>query len=328
MIMEKTNYRISSFQLFFLVFAYVFSGLFIYARASLASTLLACALAAAICIVAGHICRDFSSSLDFYGAVFGKFSGLVRFLNLAFLAFAAVRALYAFSLEICAYYKGANAALVFLICVFLAAFSVFRRFSPAARFAELSAFAVFAIILLCFLGKGGEVSLSFSADDVLLSFDALGSATVIFSLYLRAVTSEDASMSDFARNGGKHPSPTLCGALGSVCAGALYLFICARGGMSNILLLLFAWMICIAGFFASAVCASDVLGVPECKKGKTAQKAVLFAALCAAGLLSRRLAPEYLWVEVSGVYNVILFGALFVLVFVGERRKIHAGSKR
>ncbi len=322
--MKETNYRISAFQLFFLVFAYVFSGLFLYAKASLTVTVLSCTFAAAICVVAGYLCRGFSSSAQFYGAVFGRFSAFVRLLSLIFIAFSGVRALYAFSRGICVYYKGASVAAVFLICAFLAVFAVFRSFSGAARFAELGAFVVAAILLLSFLGGGGDVYFFFSADEVLSSFDAFGSSAVILSLYLRVITKDDAEMSDFARNAGTHPSPVLCGVFGALFAGALYLFICVRGGMSNILLLLFAWLLCITGFFALALCASDVLGIPECEKENALRRAMFFALICAVRLLSDGLFPEYLRTEASAVYNVILPCALFAVFWARERRTSRA----
>lgn len=326
--MNKTRYRISAFQLFFLVFAYVFSGLFLFAKGSLTATAISCLFAAALCVVAGCLCRGFSSSVDFYGAVFGRFSDIVRFLSLVFIAFGGVRAIYAFSLEICAYYKNANAAAVFFVCVFLAVFAVLRSFSGASRFAELCVFAVAAIFLLCLLGRGGNVYFSFSAQEVLSSFDAFGSSAVIFSLYLRVITEDEAEMSDFARNAGVHPSPVLCGVFGALFAGLLYIFVCIRGGMSNILLLLFAWLLCMAGFFAGAVCVSDVLGIPECEKGKALRRAMLFAIIGTASVLLKGAVPEYLRAEASAFYNVIFPCVLFAVLYTRERKMSRADANK
>ena len=285
------KYSISPLQLFFFVFACVFSGLFIYGNKNVVVTLMVCALSASFCYAASAISVDVSSSKALCGGYFGRVAPIVLALSLAFVAFGVASSLSVFSEAVCDYYKNAHKGIVFFFCVFLCVFAVRNSFCTAARFAQISVFAVIAIFLLCLLGKGGEVSLSFSAQDVPFVLRAIPVLPVIISLYLRTASNEE--MSDFAKYGGLQPSKAVCGVLASLFAGAFYLFICAMGADRGILLNIFAYFLCISRFFAYAVSAVDILGIPESQKEKVPKKAMLFAALCAAAIFLYGILPEY-----------------------------------
>lgn len=285
------KYSISPLQLFFFVFACVFSGLFIYGNKNVVVTLMVCALTASFCYAASAISVDVSSSKALCEGYFGRVAPIVLAFSLSFVAFGSTISLSVFSDSVCSYYKNANKGLIFFVCVILCVFAVRNSFCTAARFAQISAFAVIAIFLLCLLGKGGEVSLSFSAQDVPFVLRAIPVLPVIISLYLRTASNEE--MSNFAKYGGLQPSKAVCGVLASLFAGAFYLFICAMGADRGILLNIFAYFLCISRFFAYAVSAVDILGIPESQKEKVPKKAMLFAVLCAAAIFLYGILPEY-----------------------------------
>ncbi len=287
----NARYGISSFQLFFFVFSCVFSGLFIYGGNNAVTTVLVCAFCAVLCTVVHYISRTFSSSRELYSAYLGRFAPVLCALSLIFVSFGGVRTLYAFSQGVTAYYKNANESVIFLSCVFLCVFAVRASFSCAARFAELCAFVIFMIFLLCLLGGGGDVLLSFSSEDVPFLLGAIPGIPVIFSLYLRTISEEE--MSDFAKYGGIQPKKAVCGVVASFAAGAFYLFVCAMGADKGILLNIFAYFLCISRFFAYAVSAVDILGIPEGEKEKTPKKAIIFAAVCAVAIFLYGVLPEY-----------------------------------
>ena len=285
------KYSISPLQLFFFVFACVFSGLFLYGDKNAITVLTVCALSASFCYAASAISFGMSSSKALYGAYFGRSAPIVLALSLAFVAFGVASSLSVFSDAVCDYYKNANKGIVFFFCVFLCVFAVRKSFCAAARFAQISVFAVIAIFLLCLLGNGGEVLLSFSSQNLPSLLGAMPALPVMFSLYLRTVSKE--KMSDFAKYGGLQPSKAVCGVLASLFAGAFYLFICAMGADRGILLNIFAYFLCISRFFAYAVSAVDILGIPESQKEKVPKKAMLFAVLCAAAIFLYGILPEY-----------------------------------
>lgn len=288
----NTGYTISSFQRFFFIFSCVFSGLFIYAGNNALITAFVCVFCAVLCTAAHFILRGFSSSGELYSAYFGRFALVINAVSLVWVAFAGVSTLYAFSQNAAAYYKNANESVIFICCIFLCAFALRGSFSGAARFAELCAFCIPAIFLLSLLGGGGEVLLSFSADDVPMLLGAIPSVPVIFSLYLR--TSEGEARSDFAKYGGWEVRGALSGACASLLAGALYLFVCAMGTERGILLNIFAYFLCISRFFAYTVSAADILDIAENESSNAPKKALLLAAVCATALFLRGNLPEFL----------------------------------
>lgn len=321
--MKKRNYSISSVQLFYLIFAFVFSGLFLYASGSLISVIISCAFVSIMSVVAGALCEGFASSEEFYAFAFGKSGSILRLISLVFLVFSSVRSLSSFSVGVTSYYKGGSATAVFAVCAAISAFAVARDFTGAARFAELCAFSLAGILLLSLLGKGGTAfDFSLSSYSLSAAFDAVGCVAVIFSLYLRNITPNDSAMSDFARNVSFQPSPVLCGVFAPILAGAAYIFVNLMGADGNILVVFFVWFFALARFFSLAICASDLLGLPECiGEGKKTRRASFFALIFAVVIFLGQTVPEEIIADAGILYNVILPCSLFAGISWKEKRE-------
>lgn len=301
---EKRNYSVSAVQLFCLVFVFTFSGLFLHAGNSLIGIVFSCVFISVISIAAGTVCGGFGSSEKFYAFAFGKAGAFLRAVSLVFLAFSAVKSLWAFSSGAMSLYKGGSAAVIFTVCTAVSVFAVCRDFTGAARFAELCAFPLAGILLLSPLSGGGEgFSFSLSQGELFGAFDAIGCAGVIFSLYARVLTPSDGQMSDFARSGSFHPSPTVCGALAPMLAGAVYIFVKLFGAEKNILVMMLVWFFALARFFAFAISASDLLCLPECAGGRKGKRALAFAALFAAAIFALQALPEVVSADAGVLYN-------------------------
>ena len=320
--MIKRNYSISSIQLFCLVFACVFSGIFLHAGNSLVGVIFSCVFSCAVSFAAGTVCEVFCSSKEFYSFAFGAGGTILRAISLVFLAFSAVGSLAELSADVASLYKGGSAAAVFAVCAAISVFAVSRDFTGAARFAELCAFPLAGILLLSFLGDGGEgLTFSLSQYDLFGAFDAIGCTAVIFSLYLRVITPNDVEMSEFARNGSFHPSPVLCGVLAPVLAGTVYIFVKLFGAEKNILVRMLVWFFALARFFAFALCASDLLDLPDSIGERKGKRALAFAALFAAVILVLQVIPTEAISGAQVLYNAAFPLSAFAGVMLSAREE-------
>ncbi len=318
--MKKREYLISSVQLFWIIFAFVFSGFFLGEPHSFISVVVSCIFASVMSIAAGEICRGFASSYELYFSAFGGAGVFFRYISLAFISFFSAGSLLDFSSGVSAYYKGEVSAVIFAVCLILCVFAVSKDFTGAARFAELCAFAVLVILLLLFGGKGGSgFEFVLFTQDMPVLFDSVGCSAAIFSLYLRAVERGDAAMSSFAENSSFHPSLTLSGATAPVCAGALYVLVRVFGAEQNILVVFFVWFIVLSRFFMLAICVSDLLGLPECMENVKRKRVLIFAAFFVSTLLLKGSAAVGVISEAGVLYGAVLPFAAFALVRAKKR---------
>ncbi len=312
--MIKREYSVSSIQIFFIMFSFVFSGLFLYGEGSLTRMIFAPFFLSVICLAAGTVCEGYHGSAMFYNATFGKMQMIFKTISLIFLFISAIKDISSFSLSVAAFYGGKYAYIIFLAVIAICVFAVWRDTLGAARFCELCLFPVSIVILLSLLGeRDSSFYLAISEKDVFSAFDIIGCTSVIFSLYLRVITPKNDDMSDFARNSAFHPSPMYCGALAPIFALAVYITVIFLGVRSNILANALIWFCHLARCFASAVCARDLCGFAECSV--PSEKAHRFAAMStafAASILILQFVPERAFSCVAILYNALFPCVAFV----------------
>ena len=322
--MDERKYSISSVQLFFILFSYVFSGLFIYSDGVFFPVILTCIFLASMCVVARLITNGFDSSKEFFSSVFGKTAPALRIICAVFVSFSLIGTLFEFSNDVSLVYGG-NISVVFIVVAGIAVFSVWNGFYRAARFSELCLFSVLSILLVSlFSGGGGKFDFSFDTNAVMSSFHCMGNVAVIFSLYLSCITEKDEIMSEFMRNGSFHPSPLASGIIAVFSAGILYIFVnlMAMSG-ENLLISFFSWFLSVTRIFAFSICICDLCGIPQRKAPEEKRKGVFFAAvLFIFSILVYGYVPSGIILESESVFDLIFPCALFAfLIFKGVAQK-------
>lgn len=325
--MDERKYSISSVQLFFILFSYVFSGLFIYSDGVFFPVILTCIFLASMCVVARLITNGFDSSKEFFSSVFGKTAPVLRIICAVFVSFSLIGTLFEFSNDVSLVYGG-NISVVFIVVTGIAVFSVWNGFYRAARFSELCLFSVLSILLVSlFSGGGGKFDFSFDTSTVMSSFDCIGNVAVIFSLYLSCITEKDEKMSDFMRNGEFHPSPVASGIIAVFSAGLLYIFVnlMAMSG-ENILISFFSWFLSVTRIFAFSLCICDLCGIPQMISSGEKRKGVFFAAvLFIFSVLVYGYVPGGIILESETVFDLIFPCAVFAfLILKGVAQKDNA----
>ncbi|MGN1095866.1 MAG: hypothetical protein ACI4QR_05715 [Eubacteriales bacterium] len=324
--MENRKYAFSSVQIFFLIFSYVFSGLFIFAGDSFFAVVFSCFFIVAMCVAAWALCHGYSSSEGLYNASFGHAGYILRAAALIFAAYSLIASLKATSSDIVIFYGGGDITPVFIICAAVALFAVKDGFSGVGRFAELCFFAYSLIFLISLFGNGGySFDYTLSGISIDRAFLCIGNSAVIFSLYLCNITRESEDMSDYARFDTFHPSPLFCGILGAIGAGIFYMFIRFTGfDNDNILLSFFVWVSALARIFAVFAAACELLSVPSCKKEKKHVRLSAFAIVFAAVLIISGYIPER-WLIISSAVFTVLFPLAVVLSLLLHTERKNAG---
>lgn len=325
--MDERKYSISSVQLFFILFSYVFSGLFIYSDGVFFPVILTCIFLASMCVVARLITNGFDSSKEFFSSVFGKTAPVLRIICAVFVSFSLIGTLFEFSNDISLVYGG-NISVVFIVVSGIAVFSVWNGFYRAARFSELCLFSVLSILLVSlFSGGGGKFDFSFDTSAVMSSFDCIGNVAVIFSLYLSCITEKDENMSEFMRNGSFHPSPLASGIIAVFSAGILYIFVnlMAMSG-ENLLISFFSLFLSVTRIFAFSLCICDLFGIPQMASSGEKRKGVFFAAvLFIFSVLVYGYVPGGIILESETVFDLIFPCAVFAfLILRGVAQKDNA----
>ncbi len=279
--MIKKEYSVSAIQIFFIMFSFVFSGLFMYGKGSLTSIIFACFFLSVICIVAGVVCAGYHGSKMLFGSLFGKTRPIAEAISLIPLSISAVKDISSFSLCIDAFYGGESAPAIFCLIIAICVFAVWHDTLGAARFCELCFFPICLVVLLSLLGEKSNIFyFSIAEKDIFSAFDIIGCIAVVFSLYLRVLTPKNEAMSDFARNGTFHPSPIYCGAVAPICALVVYIVVIILGVRSNILANYMIWFCCLARSFAFTICACEISNISECLAPH--EKAKRFSLICVA----------------------------------------------
>ena len=259
--MNEKIFSLSAYQLFCLLFFYLLSGMMLFCGGSLFAALFASFFTACLCFVANAISRRRFSSASLYGELFGSLGTPIR-LVCAFIAFLSLlRAIFAVSSEISAFYGSEKALVPAPFLLFLCIFAVWNGFSRASRFSELCVFALALACLLALFGGGEGLHLGFAEAELFSAFDVIGAPAIILSAYLRCVTPESGKMSSFAKNSAFHPSPLTSGVFASLAAPAVYSFFCFAG--QNVLFSLLSWFIFLSRPFLISIGISDLISCPQ-----------------------------------------------------------------
>lgn len=310
--MEK-KFSVSAPQVFCLVFFYLLSGMMLFCGGSFTSALFAALFCACLCTVAASFCRNSFSSLGFYGAVFGKFGAVFRYIAAFCATLSLVRTLGAFSGEASRFYGGGDTRFFAPVAVLLCVLAVAKGFVRAARLAETCAFPFLLALLLSLLGGGGEgLSFSFGEDVLFSGFDVIGAAPAFFTLYLRNVTVKSGEMSDFAKNSSFQPSALASGLFAVVAALGAYAFF-SYAAADNIMLSLFAWFFTLSRLSFLSMTMADLLAFPE--NGNGVKTVFLTVTFCSFWLIFASFLPNA--AKIAGVFAAVLFPCtVFVLYAV------------
>lgn len=259
--MNEKIFSLSAYQLFCLLFFYLLSGMMLFCDGAIFAALFASLFTALLCFVADSLSHDRFSSASLYSGLFRGLGAPMR-IFCAFIAFLSLlRAIFAVSAEISAFYNAENTLVPAPFLLFLCIFAVWNGFSRAARFSELCIFALALACLLALFGGGKGFHLGFAKAELFSAFDVIGAPAVILSAYLRCVTPESGKMSAFAKSSNFHPSPLAAGVFASISALAVYSFFCFAG--QNVLFSLFSWFLFLSRLLLISIGIADLIAYPE-----------------------------------------------------------------
>ena len=290
--MIQTKNKVSSVQVFFLIFGYMLSGFRIYGGSSLVSVVFICLFCVCVSIIAFALCENMESFRELSALALGKYGWLLGGFACVLSALPLVKTLIDISEEISSFYKSASRYVILLIIVSLCFFAVWRGFCVAGRFAEVGALALICILPLSLLGGGGAVfDFSFSDDLLFRSFGVVGSVPVFFSLCLRNIADRE-NMSVFAKSSSFHPSPMLCSVWAVIAAAAVHVYLRLVGAESIIshFLLCFFYLVRVFVFFVSV---SDILALPETVSAQKRVKRISgFVGVCFVAVILNNSFPN------------------------------------
>ncbi|MBQ9747087.1 MAG: hypothetical protein IJW21_09745 [Clostridia bacterium] len=323
--MSERKYLISAVQVFCFVFCHLLSGMILYARGSTVAALFASLFCACVSVAAAALCENFYSSRSFYAAAFGALGAPMRLISAALTSYSLVNTLRSFSEEADVFYGGSARASVLVIALLLATVFAVRSFAAPARFAELCVFPLLAAVLVSLTGGGGEgLSFAFSDDLLFVGFDIIGSAPVIFSLFMRSTGEKSEKMSVGAQNSAFRPSTLVCGIFAAAASLIFYAFFRLSEGR-NIMLSFFLWFAALSRISAHAVALYDLSGLPESTGAR--QKAgslIAAAAVFAFSVLASGLFHEA--AKTAAVFANVIFPCAVFAACVPRRRSAEKTS--
>jgi hypothetical protein len=237
--------RITLFQLFFLSFAYVFSGLFLLSETAVLSLLIPLISSFACCVIGFLYLRclptEFSEKerwISFLSC--GRPYAAARVFACIFSAFGAVELILswtAFVLRIFEFSDFLPISLVAAVSLFLAVFVGAHGLSVVGRLSELLAFLIVPLILWAVLWDFAPLDLRSFGEEPCAWIAVLPSP----SFYLLSMTVlRSTAMPNAARKPIRIPLISFCGAVAAVVCAFLFLFYGA--GEENIFRLFFGWM--------------------------------------------------------------------------------------